>query len=65
MYLHLLKVKDDKFLIKIPNKVSSAKKFDDRARIKYQQLPDNYFVFDISNFNKDEVDNVIELEIQQ
>jgi alpha-L-fucosidase len=65
MYLHLLKVKDDKFLIKIPNKVSSAKKFDDRAGIKYQQLPDKYFVFDISKFNKDEVDNVIELEIQQ
>ncbi len=64
MYLHLLNVKDDKFLIKIPDKVRSVKRFNDKAGIKYQQLPDNYFVFDIAGFNKDEVDNVIELEIQ-
>jgi alpha-L-fucosidase len=64
MYLHLLNVKDDKFLIKIPDKVRSVKRFNDKAGIKYQQLPDNYFVFDISGFNKDEIDNVMELEIQ-
>ena len=42
----------------------AAKKFIDKAGIKYQQLPDNYFVFDITGFNKNEIDNVIELEVQ-
>jgi len=64
MYLHLLDAKDKRFLLRLPDKIRSAKRFNDKTAIKYQQLPDNYFVFDISGLNKDEVDNVIELEIQ-
>ena len=64
MYLHLLDAKDKRFLLRLPDKIRSAKRFNDKTAIKYQQLPDNYLVFDISGLNKDEVDNVIELEIQ-
>jgi alpha-L-fucosidase len=65
VYLHILNKKDDKLLIKIPYKINSAKAFINRASVPYQHVSENYMVFDISSFNKDEIDNVIELDVKR
>lgn len=65
VYLHILNKKDDKLLVKIPYKINSAKAFINKAAIPYQDVSGNYVVFDISSFNKDEIDNVIELDIKR
>lgn len=61
-YLHLLKFKDDKFMLKIPQAFKTAKLFKNGTPIKFQKLDNNYFVFDIASLDKNEIDNVIELE---
>lgn len=61
-YLHLLKFKDDKFMLKIPQAFKTAKLFKNGTPIKFQKLDNNYFVFDIAALDKNEIDNVIELE---
>lgn len=62
-FIHLLNMKDNKFFVQLPSSIKSAKKFIDRSAIKYQSLPGNYVVFDITSLNKDEIDNVIEVEM--
>ena len=62
VYLHLLNYKDDKLMLKIPYNVKSAKLFKSQASIKFQKLDKDYYVFDISGLDKNEIDNVIELE---
>jgi alpha-L-fucosidase len=62
IYLHLLKFKDDKFMLKIPQAFKTAKLFKNGTAIKFQKLDNNYFVFDVAALDKNEIDNVIELE---
>ena len=65
VYLHILNKKENKLLIKIPYKINSAQAFINKTTIPYQDVSGNYFVFDISSFNKDEIDNIIELQVQR
>ncbi|MBB6005254.1 alpha-L-fucosidase [Arcicella rosea] len=62
IYLHLLKLKDDKFMLKIPQAFKTAKLFKNGTAVKFQKLDNNYFVFDVAALDKNEIDNVIELE---
>lgn len=62
IYLHLLKFKDDKFMLKVPQAFKTAKLFKNGTAIKFQKLDNNYFVFDVAALDKNEIDNVIELE---
>lgn len=62
IYVHLLKFKDDKFMLKIPQAFKTAKLFKNGMPIKFQKLDNNYFVFDIASLDRNEIDNVIELE---
>lgn len=61
-YLHLLKFQDDKFLLKIPQGFKTAKWFKNGSPIKFQKLDSGYYVFDLANVDKNELDYVIELE---
>lgn len=62
IYVHLLKFQDDKFMLKIPQAFKAAKLFKNGTAIKFQKLDNNYFVFDVAALDKNEIDNVIELE---
>ncbi|MEA5139639.1 alpha-L-fucosidase [Arcicella rigui] len=62
IYVHLLKFQDDKFMLKIPQAFKTAKLFKNGTAIKFQKLDNNYFVFDVAALDKNEIDNVIELE---
>jgi alpha-L-fucosidase len=62
IYLHLLKYSDDKFMLKIPQNVKSAKFFKGKSPVKFQKLDNDFYVFDVASMDKKEMDNVIELE---
>lgn len=62
IYLHLLNYNSDKFLIKIPQSLKTAKYFNGAAAVKFQKLDNNFYVFDLSSAPKNEMDVVIELE---
>ncbi len=62
IYLHLLKYSDDKFMLKIPQNVKSAKFFKGKNPVKFQKLDNDFYVFDVASMDKKEMDNVIELE---
>ncbi|MDI9868150.1 alpha-L-fucosidase [Flectobacillus roseus] len=62
IYLHLLKQKEDKWMIKIPVSFKTAKYFKSGAPVKFQKLDNNFVVFDINPAQRDELDTVIELE---
>ncbi|MEA5458772.1 alpha-L-fucosidase [Arcicella sp. LKC2W] len=62
MYIHLLNYKDDKFMLKIPQNVKSAKLFVGKSPVKFQKLDNEYYVFDVASLDKNAMDNVIELE---
>ncbi len=62
VFIHLLNKKENTFLVNVPYKIKSAKKFDDGSIVKFKTLPGNFIEFDITHFAKDEIDNVIELE---
>ena len=65
VYLHILNKKDDKLLVRIPYKIMSAKDFINKTSIPYKEVFENYFVFDVTSFNKDDIDSVIELEVKR
>ena len=65
VYLHILNKKDDKLLVRIPYKIMSAKDFINKTSIPYREVFENYFVFDTTSFNKDDIDSVIELEVKR
>jgi alpha-L-fucosidase len=62
IYLHLLKQKEDKWMIKIPVAFKTAKYFKSGAPVRFQKLDNNFVVFDINPAQRDELDTVIELE---
>ena len=61
IYLHLLKYNEDKFLLKIPQNIKSAKFFNGNSPVKFQKLDNNFYVFEVTGMDKKELDNVIEL----
>lgn len=65
VYLHILNKKDNKILLNIPYKIIAARSFKDKMKIFYQEVPEKYYAFDISAFNKDEIDNIIELDVKR
>ena len=65
VYIHILNKKDDRLLIKFPYKIITAGMFINKTPVKYQELPGNYVVFDISTFNKDDIDTVIEIDVRR
>ena len=62
IYLHLFKTDGDKFFIKLPYKIKSVVQFADRKPLKYQKLPDDYVMIDLRDVEKNDVDEVIEVE---
>ena len=62
-WIHLLNPTEEKLFIKVPAKVKSAKLYTNKSAVKFQQLPDNYLIIDISSIPKEEFDTVIELEL--
>ncbi len=60
VYLHLFKTDGDKFFLKIPYKVKSAKMSGKPLRI--QQLADDYLMIDLKGLNLDPVDAIVQLE---
>jgi alpha-L-fucosidase len=62
LYIHLLNHKEDKFMLKIPYNVKSAKAFVGKSAVKFQKLDNDFYVFDVAPMDKNALDNVIELE---
>jgi alpha-L-fucosidase len=62
LYIHLLNHKEDKFMLKIPYNVKSAKAFVGKSAVKFQKLDNDFYVFDVASMDKNALDNVIELE---
>jgi alpha-L-fucosidase len=63
VYLHLFKTDGDKFFLKIPYKVKSAKMSGKPLPI--QQLADDYLMIDLKGLNLDPVDAIVQLAVQK
>jgi alpha-L-fucosidase len=63
IYLHILNPDGNKFFIKIPYQIKSAKLFLNREPVPFQLLPDSYVMFDLKNIKQGEPDTVLELEV--
>src|SRR5215467_14756727 len=63
VYLHIFKSDGDKFFLKIPYRVKSAKLFSGSTQLKFEHLADNYVMIDLKNIKPDSIDTVIELEV--
>src|SRR5450432_3828802 len=61
VFLHLFKTDGDKFFVKIPYKVKTAK-IEGRL-LRVQQLDDNYILIDLKGIPLDPVDAIIQLEV--
>jgi alpha-L-fucosidase len=61
VYLHLFKTDGDKFFLKIPYKVKSAKMSGKELRLEL--LADNYLMIDLKGLNLDPVDSIIQLDV--
>jgi alpha-L-fucosidase len=63
VYLHIFKTSGDKFFLKVPYKVKSAKLFAANTALKFQALADGYIMIDLKNIQADPMDTVVELEV--
>ena len=63
VYIHIFKTEGDKFFIKIPYKVKSAKM--DGHALRMQSLGDNYMMIDLKGIQPDPVDAIIQLEVNK
>jgi alpha-L-fucosidase len=63
VYLHLFKTDGDKFFLKIPYRVKSAKMSGKLLHI--QQLADDYLMIDLKGLNVDPVDAIVQLDVQK
>jgi alpha-L-fucosidase len=61
VYLHLFKTSGDKFFVKIPYKVKTAKM--EGRTLRLQMLEDNYIMIDLKEIPLDPVDAIIQLEV--
>ncbi|HXB46005.1 MAG TPA: alpha-L-fucosidase [Puia sp.] len=62
IYLHIFKSDADKFFIKLPYKVKSAKLFATNKELKIQFLQDDYIMIDLKNVDISPVDTVVEID---
>jgi alpha-L-fucosidase len=65
IYIHILKWPGDKMMLEIPYTVKSARLFQNKSPIKYQNLGNNYVVFDLKGVQANEIDTVIEVEVMR
>ena len=63
VFLHLFKTDGDKFFLKIPYKVKSAKM--EGKELRFQRLADDYLMIDLKGFSLDPVDAIVQLEVQK
>lgn len=63
VYLHIFKTDGDKFFVKLPYKVKSAKLFSNNEILKVQALSEGYVMVDLRNNQPDPIDTVVELEV--
>jgi len=63
VYLHIFKINGDKFFIKVPYKVKSARLFSNNNTLKSQALADGYIMVDLKGIQADAIDTVVELEV--
>jgi alpha-L-fucosidase len=63
VYLHIFKTAGDKFFLKVPYKVKSAKLFATNNPLKFQALQEGYIMVDLKNVQTDAIDTVVELEV--
>ena len=65
VYLHLFNWPGEKFMLKIPYRVKTARVFVNKTPVAFQNLNDNYVVLDLKNVKQDEIDTLIELEVSK
>ena len=63
LYLHLFKTDGDKFFLKVPYKVKSAKMSGKPLHI--QRLADDYLMIDLKGLNLDPVDAIVQLAVEK
>ena len=63
VYLHVFKTDGDKFFVKIPYQVKSARM--DGHALHVQALPDNYIMIDLKGVPLDPVDAIIQLQVEK
>lgn len=63
VYLHFLTLPDEKFMLKFPYKIKSAKTRKGALPVSYQVLNGAYVVFDLKGVDAQEFDTIIELEV--
>ncbi|HMH31737.1 MAG TPA: alpha-L-fucosidase, partial [Puia sp.] len=65
VYLHLFRSPGDRFFLKVPYKVKSAKLYNGGSALPFQALADNYVMIDLKQVNADPIDTVLELEVSK
>ncbi len=63
IYLHIFKTSGDKFFVKVPYQVKSAKLFAGNSALKFDALADNYVMIDLKTVQPDDIDTIVELEV--
>ena len=63
VYLHIFKTDGDKFFLKVPYKVKSARLFGSNSSLAFQQLAEQYVMIDLKSVQQDSIDTVVELEV--
>jgi alpha-L-fucosidase len=62
VYIHILKLDEDKLLLQVPYKITSAKTFVGKNPVHFSALDNDYVVFDLKGVAKDGIDTVVELQ---
>ena len=63
VYLHIFKTDGEAFFIKFPYKIKAVKDFVGNKTLKYQLLKDGYLMIDLKDLTKNDIDNVVEIEV--
>jgi alpha-L-fucosidase len=63
VYLHVFKASGDKFFLKVPYKVKSARMFNGGKNLNIQSLADNYVMIDLKEVQPDPIDTILELDV--
>ena len=63
VYLHVFKTSGDKFFLKVPYKVKSARLFNGGKSLIMQSLSDNYVMIDLKDIPPDPIDTILELDV--
>jgi alpha-L-fucosidase len=63
VFIHLFENQGDKFFLKVPYTVKSARSFADHQSLNVQVLTEGYVMIDLKKIKPDDIDKVIELEV--